>query len=138
MASKVFLDANIILDLTLKREGYIHAKQIIASAINGQITLYTSSSIIHIIGYWLTKTYGSNKAKNLLLALLDDVQILETNHETIVNSLHSKIIDIEDAIQYQTAIYHKLDGFISRDRQLQKISTSTVPVYTPEEFLKTF
>ena len=137
MASKIFLDANIILDLTLKREGYLQAKQITETAILGQISLYTSSSIIHIAGYWLTKTYGSNKAKELLLALLDDVRILETNHETTTNALHSKIIDIEDAIQYHTALYYKLDGFISRDRLLQKMSASNLPVYTPGEFLKT-
>lgn len=136
MASKLFLDANIILDLTLKREGYLHAKQITETAILGQIRLYTSSSIIHIVGYWLTKAYGPNKAKELLLALLDDVQILETNHETTTNAFHSKITDIEDAIQYHTALHHKMDGFISRDKLLKKMSTSTLPIYTPQEFLK--
>lgn len=136
MASKLFLDANILLDLTLKREGYGQAKQIAETAILGLIRLYTSSSIIHIVGYWLTKAYGPNKAKELLLALLDDVQILETNHETTTDALHSNMIDIEDAIQYHTALYHKLDAFISRDKHLQKASTSTLPIYTPEEFLK--
>ena len=136
MASKLFLDANIILDLTLKREGYLHAKQITETAILGQIRLYTSSSIILIVEYWLTKAYGSNKAKELLLALLDDVQILETNHETTTNAFHSKITDIEDAIQYHTALHHKMDGFISRDKLLKKMSASTLPIYTPQEFLK--
>ena len=136
MASKLFLDANIILDLTLKREGYLHAKQITETAILGQIRLYTSSSIILIVEYWLTKAYGPNKAKELLLALLDDVQILETNHETTTNAFHSKITDIEDAIQYHTALHHKMDGFISRDKLLKKMSASTLPIYTPQEFLK--
>jgi hypothetical protein len=44
--------------------------------------------------------------------------------------------DIEDALQYYTALHHKLDVFISSDKQLQKSAISSLPVYTPEEFLK--
>jgi predicted nucleic acid-binding protein len=137
MASKVFFDANVILDLTLKRDGYAHAKEILEAAIIGQINIYTSSSIIHIAGYWLTKVYGASLAKELLLALLQDVQILETDHETTLQALNSKIIDIEDAIQYHTALYHHADAFVSRDKMFLKISGANLPVYTPEEFIKT-
>jgi len=138
MASKLFLDANIILDFMLKRAGYAGAKIVIETAIDGKISPYTSSSIIHIVGYWLTKAYGAAKAKELLSALLDDVRILETDHETTTQALQSRINDIEDALQYHTALHHKLDGFISRDKKLQKAANQILPVYTPEEFLKVF
>jgi hypothetical protein len=38
MASKVFLDANILLDLTLKRADYEVAKKIVILAIEGRMT----------------------------------------------------------------------------------------------------
>lgn len=135
MASKVFLDANILLDFTLKCEEYEQSKQIIALAVNGTIQAFITASIVHIVGYWLTKAYGNAKAKELLLTLMADVTVIDLPHEIVLNALHSKINDIEDALQYYTAVHHKLDYFISRDKQLQKQSIPLLPVYTPREFL---
>ncbi len=138
MASKVFLDANILLDFTLKRNKYEQSKQIIKLAINGDIQVYISPSILHIVGYWLSKSYGNTKAKGILLTLLSDVTIIDLPHEVVLTALHSKISDIEDALQYYTAIHYKLDYFISRDKLLQKQSIPVLPVYTPDEFLNEF
>ena len=135
MASKVFLDANILLDFTLKRDEYEQSKQIIELVINGTIQAFITPSIIHIVGYWLTKAYGNAKAKEMLLTLMADVTVIDLLHEIVLNALHSKITDIEDALQYYTAIHHKLDYFVSRDKQLQKQSIPILPVYTPQELL---
>ena len=64
MAFKVFLDANILLDFTLKREDYAASKQIIELAISGEILAFTTPAIVHITAYWLTKTYGKAKSRN--------------------------------------------------------------------------
>ena len=98
MASRVFLDANILLDFTLKRESYPVVKQLIEKVISADIQGYISPSILHISGYWLTKAYGSNKAKEILLALLADIKVIEISHEVSVLALNSKIKDIEDAL----------------------------------------
>lgn len=138
MAFKVFIDANILLDFTLKRSEYERAKQIITLAVNGTIEAFITPSIVHIIGNWLTKEYGNTKAKELILTMLSDISVIDIPHEIVLNSLHSKINDIEDSLQYYTAIHHKLDYFISRDKQLQKQSIPTLPIYTPKEFLIEF
>ena len=138
MASKLFIDANILLDFTLKRADYLEAKQIFELAVNGQIHAFITPSIVQISGYWLTKAYGTAKAKELLLTLLADVQVIDIPHEITLNALHSKINDIEDALQYYTAIHHKLDYFISRDKQLKKQSIPALPVYTAKEFIEDF
>jgi predicted nucleic acid-binding protein len=138
MASKVFLDANILLDFTLKRDNYDDSKRIIELAVNGQVQAFITPSIVHIVGYWLTKAYGNAKAKELLLTLLADVYVIDISHEITLNALHSKIKDIEDALQYYTAMHHKLDYFITQDKDMQKESIPVLPVYTPEEFLKEF
>lgn len=136
MASKVMLDANIILDLTLKRDDHEVAKEIVTLAVNGSIQAYVTPSIIHICGYWLTKAYGQAKAKELLLSLLTDITCIDISHEIVVAALHSTIKDIEDALQYYTALHHKIDYFISRDKQILKVAIPVLPAYTPEEFLK--
>ncbi len=136
MALKIFLDATLLLDFTLKRDHYQTSMQIIELAVSGYMQAFITPSIVHITGYWLGKAYGSAKAKELLLYLLADMQVIEISHENTINALHSKINDIEDALQYYTALQHKLDYFISRDKSLQKIEVATLPVYSPEFFLK--
>lgn len=135
MASKVFLDANILLDFTLKRDDYKQARTIIALAVNGSIQAFISSSIVHIVGYWLAKVYGHAKAKTILITLLSDVTVIDLPHEIVLNALHSKVTDMEDALQYYTAVHHKLDYFISRDKQLLKQGIPVLPICTPQDFL---
>lgn len=135
MASNVFLDANILLDFTLKRDDYEQARAVIALAVNGNIQAFISSSIVHIVGYWLTKAYGHSKAKTILITLLSDVTVIDLPHEIVLNALHSKVTDMEDALQYYTAVHHKLDYFISRDKQLHKQGIPLLPICTPQEFL---
>lgn len=136
MAFKVMLDANIILDYSLKRNDYETAKRILMFAIDGSIKAFVTPSIVHICGYWLTKAYGREKAKKLMLTVLADITSIDINHETTIAALHSSIKDIEDALQYYAALHHKLDYFISRDKQLNKEALEVLPVYTPEQFLK--
>jgi len=135
MAVKVFLDANVLLDLILKREQYHKSKEIIEHIIENKIQGFTTSSVVHITGYWVSKAYGTMKTKELLLTLLADIRIIDISHETALTALHSKINDIEDALQYYTAIHHKLDYFISLDKQLKKESIPALPVFEPGEFI---
>jgi hypothetical protein len=50
-------------------------------------------------------------------------------------ALHSKIDDIEDALQYYSSIHNHLDFFISSDKQLKKDGMPILPVFTLKEFL---
>lgn len=138
MASKIFIDANVLLDFFFKRTAYEESKQIIELAVSNRVQAFITPSVVHIAGHWLTKAYGAVRAKELLLTLLTDVQVIDIPHEIALFALHSKIEDIEDALQYYTAKHHKADFFISLDKQLQKKAISSLPVYTPKEFLKEF
>ena len=135
MAFKVFLDANILLDFTLQRAGYTEAKQLIQKGIDGDIQLTTTPAVLHITGYWLTKAYSSSTAKQLIIALLADVEIIDCDHATSVMAINSTIDDIEDALQYYTALKHNAIYFISSDKKLKKSSIPQLPVYTAKEFL---
>ncbi|MFD2863298.1 type II toxin-antitoxin system VapC family toxin [Mucilaginibacter antarcticus] len=135
MAFKVFLDANVLLDFTLQREKYEVSKSLMQGIINGDFQAFITPSIVHITGYWLTKAYGAAKAKEILLNLLTDIKIIDCSHKITVTALSSAMVDIEDALQYYTALDHKLDFFISRDKQLQKVAIPNLPVYLPENFL---
>ena len=136
MAFKVFLDANIILDLTLKRERFDVSKKIFELAVEGSIQLFITPAIVHIVAYWLTKHYGKKKAKELMLMVLVDVTAIDASHEVVVNAVNAKMDDIEDALQYFTAMHHKLDYFLSNDKLLKKMAIPVLPVIAPYNFLK--
>ncbi len=136
MAFKVFLDANVLLDFLLKRGHYEDARDIMSLVIEGKVNAYITPVIVHIVGCWLAKAYGSEKAKQLLLSLLDNVRAIDISHELTLLALNSKIDDIEDALQYYTAIHNQLDYFISRDKKFQKSAIPSLPVIDPSHFLK--
>jgi predicted nucleic acid-binding protein len=136
MAFRVLLDVNIVLDFTLGRPEYENARKLIEWVVAGKLRAYVTPSIVHIAAYWMTKFYGIDQTREVLLTLLADIEVIDISHETTVSALHSRMIDIEDALQYYTALHHKLDYFISRDKGLQKEAIPILPVYSPEEFLK--
>jgi len=135
MAFKVLLDVNILLDFVLQRTAYEEGKRIIAWAEQGRIKGYVSPSVIQICAYWIAKSYGSAKAKEILSSLLSFLDCIEIPHEQVLASLHSSMTDVEDALLYYTALYHNLDFVISRDRHFQQNSLPALPVLSPQEFI---
>ena len=136
MASKVFLDANVILDFLLQRPaGYSDARDLIQKGVNGEIRLYTNPAVLHIVSYYTRQAYDSAIAKTLLLTLLTDVQIIDCDLGTALIAITSNIDDIEDALQYYTALKEKMDYFTSSDKKLKKAAIPQLPVHTPGELL---
>lgn len=136
MALKIFLDANIILEFVLKRKNFEDVKSIFEIEQNAKIKLYISSSILHIIGYWLTKYLGVDVAKTTLLKLLEHIKVIDSNHEGTLEALKSDFKDIEDAIQYFTALNHKMDYLISFDIDFKKFANSKLPIVDVKDFIK--
>ena len=63
------------------------SQKIIELVVEGRIHAYITPSIVHILGYWLSKAYGTVKAKEILLTLLIDIQVIDISHEITVNAL---------------------------------------------------
>jgi hypothetical protein len=63
------------------------------------------------------------------------VEIINYDHATALIAVNSNISDIEDALQYYTALRHDLDYFISADKNLKKAAIPHLPVYTAAELL---
>ena len=134
MASRVFLDANFLLDFLLQRKGFSETKDIMSLGINGDIQLVISPAVLHITAYWLAKTFTNKKAKTIVLTLLSDVEVIDCDHETALLAINSSMDDMEDALQYYTALSHGVEYFISSDKKLQKAAIPQLPVLTPAEF----
>lgn len=138
MAFKIFVDANVLLDFSLQRERYEISKKLIQHIIDGDFQAFITPSIIHTTGYWLTKAYGGNKAKAIILEFLTFIKVIDCPHHVALNALNSVMNDIEDSLQYYTALHHQLDFFITQDKHLQRSAIPVLPAYFPEEFLNLF
>ena len=137
MAFRIFVDAEVLLDFTLKRgHAYATARQLMEWAVNGRVQIFVTSAVIQDIGKALTNAYSADQAKELLLALLAEVQMIDAGYEMTVNALHSRMGDIPEALSYYTALHHRLDYFITRDKDLSQAAIPVLPVCTPEEFLQ--
>lgn len=136
MAFRIFLDAGVLLDFTLKREGYAAARKLMEWAVTGRMQAFVTPSVVQETGRRLKEAYGSGRAKELMLALLAEVSVIDTGHAVVVSALHSTMSSMEDALSYYTALHHKLDYFITRNKDLPAAATPVLPVCTPEAFLQ--
>ena len=138
MAFRIFLDAGVLLDFTLKRQAgaYSTARQLMEWAVKGRVQVFVTAAVVQDIGFELTKAYGPVQAKAVLLALLAEVQMIDAGYEMVVNALHSTMGDIPEALSYYAALHHRLDYFITRDKDLSKAAIPVLPVCTPEEFIE--
>ncbi len=139
MVSKIILDANIILDIILLRSDDVDdLKKIYGAIVEEKFKGYTTTSIIHTCAYWLKRTKSIEAAKTAILAMLNDIKVIDARHEKIVNALQSDMPDVEDALQYYIAIDHQLDCFITKDKKFIKAAKPQLPVYDPAGFIKKY
>ncbi|GAB3424163.1 type II toxin-antitoxin system VapC family toxin [Niabella aquatica] len=135
---RVFLDANVVLDLMFKRNSYNHCEAIFECIHNGLLIGFVTPSVLQITSHWLTKAFGAAQAKSLLLSLLEEVEVIEVNKAIFLKALQMKPDDIEDNIQLTTAAYYHLDYFITNDAVVKKQKWDTITILSPENFIKLF
>lgn len=138
MAFKLFLDANVCMNFLLQRKGFEPCESIFERIVSGEVKGYISPAIVHIIAYFLAKVHQKVIVKKLILNLLAHVKLIDCSHEIAINAINSQMTDIEDALQYYTAMHHKMDYFISLDKNLMKSAIPILPICSPEEFLDMF
>jgi predicted nucleic acid-binding protein len=138
MAYKIYFDVNILLDLTLQRNNSSEIEIIIKEVEKGLLNGFVCGPTIHTLSYFLSKIYGIEKTKMLLLNLLSFIDIIDASKEDIQKALFTNFKDIEDAIQVQTALTFKMDYFLTSDKQLLKASSESMPIVNAKEFLKSF
>jgi predicted nucleic acid-binding protein len=134
---KLFLDTNVMIDLIISRNPfYKNIAKIINIAEKNKIELFTSSLSFVNTFYVASKV----NPKELVLETLKKFRIICNvsirDELNIDKSLISDFEDFEDAVQYNSAVYHDCDYIITRDKKGFK--SSKITVMTPEEFLVYF
>ena len=141
MAYNVFIDADILLDVLLKREDfYENSYALFVMCEQDEIVLYTSSSIILNIQY-VGGRLSSKKtvAKTVYYLVENFIEIINPSKQSILKAYNSDFSDYEDAVQYFTAKDSGLiDYIITRNIKDYKKENNGVPVVTPSQFLKQY
>ena len=134
MKKKIFIDADIILDLLAQRESFHDPAAILFSLIDrGQATAFTSPVVIANIFYILSRLKNRAFALKHIKKIRALLSILSLDEKTVDLALSSDFNDFEDSLQYYTSIEHGMDCIITRNKKDFKLSK--IPVFTAEEFL---
>ena len=134
----VFVDSNIFLDAFLRREPHHEdCLNTLTLARNRKIKIYTSSSCLQTVIYFLNKDGMSNENIVAVISRLFDFLSLKSPDETcFINGLNSGFPDLEDAVQYYTALQIKgIDYFITSNTKDYKKASRQLPVITPRQFM---
>lgn len=138
MAYKIFVDSDVFLDILLIRQPHFESSVSIFHLKNErQVELFTSPSIILNINYIAQKQHNKEKALKGISEILKAVEIVETTKKILVNCFNNSYLDVEDAIQYFTALQNNsIDYYITRNIRHVNFKNENLPVLTPAQFLK--
>ncbi len=134
-------DANVFLDALLTRgEMAPYAFDCLQKAYQKEISLYISSSNLLNVIYFLKKDkIDKQEIANTVNEILRHVGIAVSDEKVFSLALQSNFADLEDAVQYYTALSIKeVDYFITSNLKDYKNASSRLPVISPRQFMTIF
>lgn len=132
---RVFLDTNVFADMFLVREEKHFnddADKILGIALENDSYQFCVSPISIATSFYLGRKMPS--AVECIKTILKSVVPLQVDERDVRFALSSKMKDKEDAMQLSCAKGCGCDVIITRDEQ--HFEESTIPVLTPEQFLR--
>lgn len=137
MVYKVFLDINILIDFFVQsRLNNKHAVQIFSLVEKKLLKGYISESVLSTTAWLLRKDYSAKQLRNIFEEMLNLFTILPCNERSCKEALHSNIPDIEDSVLYYIALHHRMDYFITNDKNdFKKVTQKFLPVVTSSQFI---
>jgi predicted nucleic acid-binding protein len=137
MKQSIFIDTDVVLDFFFDREPFsLYASIIFSLSEEKKIQVYISPLTISNCYYILRKIASHAKVVKNLQKLLLITNITSISKKDVAIALNSNFKDLEDALQYFSAISHaKVDAILTRN--IKDYKYSEVPVMTPETYLKT-
>ncbi|MEO5907954.1 MAG: PIN domain-containing protein [Ginsengibacter sp.] len=140
MLNNLFIDTDVILDILLDRKEFFDDSAAVFQKFeNGEVLLFTSTSIIINAQYVGQKQIGKDECRFAINYLLSYFLIMEATTALVKKAYKSKFVDIEDAIQYYSATQNEsIDYFITRNTKDFRAGESRMSVVTPSQFLKIF
>ena len=131
---RVFLDANVVLDVLANREPFIADSAAVLSLVESrQLEGFVAAHTVTTLFYFLRRDLGGTRARDVLMDLLRVVEIVGVDQDRIFQALAMDWDDFEDAVQASCAAKVEADYLLTRDKT--GFRGSHVPVLSPAEFV---
>ena len=133
---KVLIDTNILLDVILLREPHFeNSKRVFLccqSLVDGYIAAHTFSNMFYVLHE--TEEFSVEECRNTFNKLLHIFDVAGLNKRDILAAVNNeKFTDLEDSMQYESAVSSGLDYIVTRNAE--DFKGAAIPALTPEEFL---
>jgi predicted nucleic acid-binding protein len=133
---RALIDTCVIMDAVQNREPFADdAKAIFRAAASKWFTgCMTAKAATDI--YYLTHhcTHSEKETRAILTKLYILFDVLDTTSMDVRRAISSNASDYEDAVMIETAIREDITCIVTRN--IKDYSASSIPVYSPADFLK--
>lgn len=136
MATRIFLDTNIILDL-LDNLRQCHKEAVLLFELidNGEVMAFFSESIVTTTDYILQKLLSKDLRTEFFGEMSRKIQILPCSNMILDRALSLEFGDLEDVILFQLALENKVDFFITNDKKLLNSTLKGIQLVQAGQFL---
>lgn len=133
----VLLDTNVVLDLVMAREPFVHAAlEIFAMGEAGLVDLALSTDAISTIFYVVERNANAKTAREAITNLVGRVHLVALDAETVLRGLAYDFVDVEDALVASVAVSARANLIVTRN--VKDFHDSPITVMTPAEFLAAY
>ena len=130
---KVFLDANIIIDVVQNRTDFVEqSSKILQSGLEGLIDLCASDVTFTTVSFYARKQRTTEQLYEIMQSLRDFIDVVPTGRIAIDWALQRKAKDFEDSVQYYAALRAGVDYIVSRN--VRDYPFDDILVVTPQDF----
>jgi predicted nucleic-acid-binding protein len=128
------IDNNVVLDKLLRREPfYEDSSRVFVLYAFGEATNYISANMLTDIFYYLCKSYGCERAYEILEQGLSTMRVSGITAEDGLHCLRQRWDDFEDCLVARCAEKVKADYIVTRNTK--DFTKSRVPAITPKDLL---
>jgi len=133
----VFVDTNVLIDVLAQREPfYADSARLWTLAEQGRVKGFISVISFNNIYYVVRKLRTRRVADRMMVLLRDTFTPVPLDKQILDQAIDAGLKDLEDAIQYFSAVRTGAACIVSRDAKA--FPRSELPVLTPQELLTTY
>ena len=133
---KALIDTDVVLDFFFDRQPFSEdAAKLFSLCEQKKIEGYVTPVICSNVYYLLRQTANHKKVIDKIRQLMNIMEVLNMNRDTVIHALGSNFNDFEDALQHYSAVQADfIDVILTRN--VKDFVKSDIGVLTPEGFLK--
>lgn len=138
MADKILTDVNVCLDLLLDRRPFVETSGMVFEYAEGNhIELFVSGISFDTLFYIMRPVMGGYRSIKVLREFRKHLRVAVVNENVVDRALKAGWKDLEDALQYYSALESGCEIILTRNKaDFKKGSEGSLKLLTPEEFVE--